>query len=614
MANEYLYQQNQPQNPNVFQQLDPGNVEEAEPAEVAEKKKKEQEEKVTLGVGTDIFVRKKKPGAVVGSGYIVDIYEQGIKRDSIELSTKQKVVELVRKFKEKYNTDRAFQNEIQLHITFKHKTERGEPVMAGIDDILLKKANRLQEVLQRLIDPKLPLKIRQGEDFAAPANPTQTQETSSDNQQMDKESVKRFISNEIIKKFVDFVKENIEGMGGAEQEPSFVGAKDTNKAKFAEESNLFNPLRKWYGALARKIEEFNQINNIFNAQDIADITNDTKKILLSKDPALISQNTGEQVSQEVADAIYNVGTKNIGKPGEAEEGGLLGGDPEKSKKEEQPDNSSSVSAKEQITNNKTAELITKDFLHSEYLKNKLSEFTKQIQTVGDTKTIDNIATDLEIKKKEVAEQLHDLLVKKGDLNESESAAKHWLEETMGVKKEGSVSSDFWKYASQTRGDYTLEEVFASWVEKSDLTINELVHAWEEVTNDVKKAFNLNKESQINIDQVDFASVFSNTIRTLYNIVDMIFSGGTDFQTARLNSNIDSISEQEFNNFIAENYGVGGVAGPSNLTINIATRLAEIVQENINISPAYDDETKRSANYFIATDLKNFLQEQFNTFI
>jgi molybdopterin converting factor small subunit len=612
MANEYLYQQNN-QNPDVFQQLNPGNVEEAEPAEVAEKRKKEQEEKTTLGVGTDIFVRKKKPGAVVGSGYIVDIYEQGAKTDSIELSTKQKVVELVRKFKEKYNTDRAFQNELQLHVTFKHKTERGDSVMASIDDILLKKANRLQDVLQRLIDPKLPLKIRQGEEMPNIGTPAPTQESTQENQDMDKESIKRFIANEIIKKFTDFVKEKIETSEIPTQESSPITAQNKEKIKLAEADDLFNPLRKWYGALARKIEEFNQANNIFNAQDIADITNDTKKILLSKDPNLFSQNTGEQISQEVADAIYNIGTKNIGKPGEAEEGGLLGGDPEKSKKEEQTESSSNVSAEEQ-TNSKTAEIISKGFLKSEDLKNKLSDFTRQIQTVGDTKTIDSIATDLDVKRKEVAEQLYDLLIKKGNLNQSEAIAKRWLEETIGIKKADSIASEFWKYASQTKGEFSLEEVFADWVEKSDLTVDELVLAWDEVTNDVRKAFNLKKEAQINIDQVEFSNVFTNTIKTLYNIVDMVFSGGTDFQTARLNSNIDIISEQEFNNFIAENYGIRGVAVPSNLTINVATRLAEIVQGNIDVSPAYDDETKRSADYFIATDLKNFLLEQFNTFI
>ena len=78
------------------------------------------------GVGADIFIRKRLPGATVGVGYEVEIYENGVKQDEVVVKKKDDVIKIIQSFKDKYQTDRAFQNINQLHITYKTKEERGE--------------------------------------------------------------------------------------------------------------------------------------------------------------------------------------------------------------------------------------------------------------------------------------------------------------------------------------------------------------------------------------------------------------------------------------------------------------------------------------------------------
>jgi len=434
-------------------------------------------EKVTPGAGVDIFIKKKRPGAEVGKGYLVDIYEGGVKVDTIELATKKEVSKLVKQFKEKYHTDRAFQNEMQLHVTYKSKKERGEQPMASLDNVLLKQASRIRELLHRLTNPELPLKVRGAqEDAVLESDISSVPETPApEGVTEDKESIKRYISDEIIKKFVAFVLEKAQMV-------------DEN-----ETDEISNPLRGWYQKLKDTIENYNKISyenfdrikvaeTVLTEEDLKDITSDTGKILTSRDPNLISQNTGMQVTEEDAELIAEIAETNIGRPGEAEKGGLEGGNPEETKKEPEEGDMPKAASHDNVID-------------------KLGEFTRQIQTVGSAKSIADIAKDLDIKdEREILKKMHSVLEDKGNLNECQAAAKQWIEEELQIgetyiQKIESRSEEFWKYASNVKGVSTIEDVFIDWVEKENLSIKEVTDIWNKIGQDVLDAFELDREKE-----------------------------------------------------------------------------------------------------------------------
>lgn len=119
------------------------------------------EKVITPGVGSDIFVHKNVPGSHVGGGYKVEIFNNGVKVDERDIKTKIEVEKLISEYKEKYNTNRAFQNEVDVHVTYKNKRERGEDEMnstASIDNTLYTKVSYISDLCNRLLDPSLPLK------------------------------------------------------------------------------------------------------------------------------------------------------------------------------------------------------------------------------------------------------------------------------------------------------------------------------------------------------------------------------------------------------------------------------------------------------------------------
>ena len=81
------------------------------------------EDEVSSGVGANIFFRKKRPGPTIGDGYIVEIYENGVKVDEKEAKGKKEIKELIDAYKSKYNTLRSFQNEVLTNITIFDKSQ-----------------------------------------------------------------------------------------------------------------------------------------------------------------------------------------------------------------------------------------------------------------------------------------------------------------------------------------------------------------------------------------------------------------------------------------------------------------------------------------------------------
>jgi hypothetical protein len=427
----------------------------------------ERQQKSTPGVGTDIFIRKKKPGSQVGKGYFVDIYENGVKIDTIELATKKNVTKLIRKFKDKYNTDRAFQNEMQVHITYKTKKERGEQPMASIDTILVKKAHKIQEILNRLTEPELPLvkRFAQEELLENVNSVPETPPTGTE----DKENIKRYIADEVNKKYTEFVNEKVN---------SGYGALD----------DIYNPLRKWYENLSDKIQEWNNMsNNMLNDNDVKDIITQTEKIILSQDAELIQKNTGIPISPETATLMYDVGSKSVGKPGEAEKGGELGGNPEDFKEETQ------MKAAKSSENKATIE-STNDLLAS---------FTKHIQTQGNTMAITDIAKDLNVIDDEILQKMHSILSEKDELVEAEAAIKKYIEDQLEMEKKSSLhpsiieskATDFWKFAGEYKGIANIEDVFIDWIKKTNCDLKQANNIWKKVNGDIVEAFGFDREKQ-----------------------------------------------------------------------------------------------------------------------
>ena len=119
--------------------------------------------------GTTIVVDKIAPGSSYGEGYIVEIYDFGQKSNEFKAKNKKEVEEIIKKQKARYNTDRAFETGIELHVDYKvdealqkllkSSSTDNEVQNMDIDAILMKKASAISTLLSRLKDPSIPVKV-----------------------------------------------------------------------------------------------------------------------------------------------------------------------------------------------------------------------------------------------------------------------------------------------------------------------------------------------------------------------------------------------------------------------------------------------------------------------
>jgi hypothetical protein len=276
------------------------------------------EDEDATGVGADIFVRKKKPGPAVGVGYYVDIYESGVKINSVEARTKKDVKQILDEYKSKYNTLRSFEIESQQHITYKTKeergeeppkkpeeekkpetevtTERGETAMNTIDQVLLKKASIIETMLTRLKYPTLPIRkwaetaVGQGNVDLFPETPPEagvTDETVVD---------EKTTANKIVKKLIEYVQNNA-------QKPV---------------DELYNGIKHWISIVKKKMKEWEKMSG--QPLDRKMIAEQIKNAVTSGDAAVIKQVSGLDVTPEVAAALQKVTLMEIGS---AQDSGVL---------------------------------------------------------------------------------------------------------------------------------------------------------------------------------------------------------------------------------------------------------------------------------------------------
>jgi hypothetical protein len=497
-----------------------------------------------LGIGADLFIRKKLPGSKVGRGYVVDVYENGVKMDTLELKGKKDVIELVKKFKEKYRTDRAFQNESQVRITYKveetdedkaSKTPKsllgisrvpeapevpgipkvepakGETTMAEIDNILLKQANSIQSLLLKILNPELPLKVRLGQEGqeqqpqqeeAAPPSAEQTViPTTPGVGENEKQEVKSNIANQIMTKVVEFINSKYEKAATSFNINKFAELEDIVKL-----DDLYNPLKSWFAAIRRAIEDWNKRSeNPFTSTDYRDIADELKKTLASGDIELISKNTGMQISQEVADKIKELALKSVstekGVDEDAEEGGKYG-----------------YKGQEALAQKGKAAAETP---FKETAQDKILKASRKIQTIGDSTSIDEIMKELDYDREETMQEMLSYFntIATVSLNASEATLKRWLEEKhQGMAEEDHITAstkEFWKYAENTQEEASLQNVFIDWLsENNKFSSEEVLGIWNTVRNDIegiifKKATVVLSDSDIQNVMHTFAAVLVN---------------------------------------------------------------------------------------------------------
>lgn len=249
---------------------------------------------VSIGAGTDIFVRKVQPGASVGVGYWIDVFQNGVKIDSFRVETKKKVVEIVKRYKEKYHTDRAFLNESQTHITYKTKEERGETAMQSLDQELHKKANTINIALQKLLTPLLPVKIREaealGQEIINPQGINIIPETPGNEPAMSEDQIGPMLAG----KFIEFVNKNQPQQG----------------QEWVKSDDLYNPLKKWLTAIKKKIEDYERMNTV--QLDMNKISDIAEGIVFSGDPGKIKESTKIEVTPEVSAKVKEVASMKAG--------------------------------------------------------------------------------------------------------------------------------------------------------------------------------------------------------------------------------------------------------------------------------------------------------------
>lgn len=129
--------------------------------------------------GTVIMIKKNNPDNSVGVGYVVEIYNGGIKTDILPKKTKKDALEVVKEYKNMYGTNRAFENQVEVFVTYpqkdhiyeqnknesdKENTKKESRSITMNTEHLYKKAEKIEDLLNKFFSPEKPIKIREAAD------------------------------------------------------------------------------------------------------------------------------------------------------------------------------------------------------------------------------------------------------------------------------------------------------------------------------------------------------------------------------------------------------------------------------------------------------------------
>ena len=198
-----------------------------------------EDKRFTPGPGTDVFIRKNVPGSHIGEGYTIEIFNNAVKVDEKVVKNKKQVQEIIDDIKTNYSTSRAFQNELQLHVTYKTKKERGEEASMNVDTQLTKQGSKIRQLVSKLLDPESPIKKFSEE---LHTNFLQTPSLDSSNISADNQI--------IVQKMVEMVDQKVQESADIEQD--------------------YNEIKEWLAEIKNIIKEHNRAGADFDLDEIAD--------------------------------------------------------------------------------------------------------------------------------------------------------------------------------------------------------------------------------------------------------------------------------------------------------------------------------------------------------
>ena len=423
------------------------------------------EDEEPTGVGADIFVRKRKPGPAVGVGYYIDIYENGVKIQSVDAKTKKDVKQILDEYKGKYNTLRSFEIESQQHVTYKTKEERGETplkdteeelksketatpergetAMQAIDQILLKKASTIENLLNRLKDPTLPVRrwaadtaVEQGSvDFLPETPPAGGAEDDAD-------VTEQTVANQMIAKLVEYTQDNA-------QKPV---------------DELYNGIKHWMSLVKKKLKDWEKMAG--KTLDRALIANQIKNVVTSGNVETIKQSSGIDVTPDIATALQKVTLMEIGS---AQDKGILA-----------ESMGRAASLEEDVA--KIIGVVSK--APEAEAKYEAAQALKE--TFGDS--IPDIVQMLpetfhgKAVEKAIKEMEQDAMDKSDSINTTAVNPT-----SMNPTVEISIKA-FWSYASETTKTASIETLFEEWVNKEGISLEEARNVYAAIKENISTIF------------------------------------------------------------------------------------------------------------------------------
>ena len=485
------------------------------------------DDEISTGVGANIIVRKKKPGPTVGKGYIIEIYENGVKVDEKEVEGKKDVKEIINAYKDKYNTQRSFQDEVLTHITYKTKEERGEELtlpaeqerilreerennqqergevaMQSIDKILTKKAGEIHSLLQRLINPGTPIKkratdVEEGDVSFLPETPNAPGMESA-------ELTEDGIATEITKKIVEYFNEKVtesptEGTDKETKSAPVAGnaspvvptaptasksipgnvpppiAASSNKERIKvsyEKDDLYNDIKGWLTKVKKILK--NHEKSVGKGLDRTKVIELVKNIVTSGNPAEIEKATGIAVGKEAAEVMQDIMLKETGSP--------------------EPGQNTQQLGKETKTMGGTlADTIGKAAATLE------DKAVKVVGLANGGKEEDAVDFLKETGLNEV-DEIDKLLPNTMNVNKIKNIIDEIIQETMGKDSGEDISivevcaSEFWNYAGRLNRVASVDRIFEEWINKKGMSLDSALGVWNKIQSDVNIAFNKTKKA------------------------------------------------------------------------------------------------------------------------
>jgi len=426
------------------------------------------------GVGTDIIVRKVGPASSIGEGYYVDIFEGGIKNEekSTKLKNRKEVNKLIKSYKQKYHTDRAFHNETQFHVTYKTREERGdEKAMNNLDQELIKKADYIQGMIQRLIDPTSPIKIREA--GIVDNNVNFIPETQNPTGEPEEPVNPDTVGKELAKEIVTFINENAPEQG----------------EEWLKNDDLYNPIMKWLSAVRKKEKDYKKMTG--QGIDIKNSVDKAYDVLFSGKPEMVKSGTGIDVTPEVAEKIKEVCLMTSGKTSKKNKGAV----------NEIPAPTTPIGLpKAANTNDDINKLV--GFVQKKHDENDAQKSIEEFQNSNSGIDVNKIVKKLEELKegepKNYAE--HSILNTKSQMDDREENLEYESDDIGDMISSRKMYSTnlFWEHAKNLNKVASVENTFEEWIGKTGLSLKVAGKIWDNVRLDISESFGLKKEAELKL--------------------------------------------------------------------------------------------------------------------